>query len=363
MEKPMKILDRYIIKKFLSTYVFAILAITLIIIIFDTSQRIDNFVSKQVPLSAIIFDFYGNFIPYLVNIFSALFTFIAVIFFTSKMASHTEIVAMLSNGVSMGRIMRPYLMVATFIALANCYLANVVIPPASVRRYNFEEKYLKNPYQNRDRHIHRQTQQGYFAYIESFNVRNQTAYSFSLEHIDDDGLTAKLTSNEAVWDTATNAWHVSQYVIRTITDSGEVIRTGASLDTTINLTGKDLSVRVNKLVETMGYREINDYINMLKLQGASNVDEMLIEKHKRFAYPMASIILTIIGVALSSRKMRGGMGLHIGLGVGLSFSYILFQRFSEMFVQGGWLTPAIALWIPNVLFLFIAIWLYRTAPQ
>ncbi|MDR3366021.1 MAG: LptF/LptG family permease [Prevotellaceae bacterium] len=359
----MKILDWYIIKKFLSTYAFAVLSMTFIIILFDTSQRIDDFVTKRAPLSAIMFDYYANFIPYFVNIFSALFTFIAVIFFTSKMASHTEIVAMLSTGVSMGRIMRPYMMVATLITLANCYLANVIIPPASVRRYNFEEKYLKNPYQNKDRNIHRQTQPGSFAYLESFNVRTQTAYNFSLESIDDKGLASKLTANEAVWDTAKNVWHVSRYVIRTMGDSGEVVRTGTSLDTVINLTGKDLSVRVNKLVETMGYREMNEYISMLKLQGAANVDEVLIEKHKRFAYPMASIILTVIGVALSSRKMRGGMGLHIGLGVGLSFAYILFQRFSEMFVQGGWLTPAIALWIPNILFAAVAVWLYKITPQ
>ena len=359
----MKILDWYIIKKFLSTYIFAVLAMTFIIIIFDTSQRIDNFVTKQVPISAILLDFYGNFVPSLINIFSALFTFVAVIFFTSKMASHTELVAMLSTGVSMGRILRPYMMVATLITLANCYLANMVIPPASVRKYNFEMKYLKNPYQNKDRHIHRQTQPGNFAYIESFNVRNQTAYNFSLECVSDSGLVSKLTSNEAVWDTAKNVWHVSRYVIRTIGDSGEVIRTGATLDTVINLTGTDLSVYVDKLVETMSYREINEYIKTLKLQGAANVDEVLIEKHKRFAYPMASIILTVIGVALSSRKMRGVMGLHMGLGVGLSFAYILFQRFSEMFVQGGWLTPAIALWIPNVLFAVVAIWLYRTTPK
>ncbi|MDR0710810.1 MAG: LptF/LptG family permease [Prevotellaceae bacterium] len=359
----MKILDWYIIKKFLSTYVFAILAMTFIIIIFDTSQRIDNFVTKQAPLSEILLDYYGNYVPYFINMFCALFTFIAVIFFTSKMAIHLEIVAMLSNGVSMGRIMRPYMLVATLIALANCYLANIIIPPTSVRRYNFEEKYLKGPYQNRDRNIHRQTQQGHFAYLENFNVRNQTAYNFSLEHVGKDGLISKLTSNEAVWDTAKNVWHVSRYVIRTIGDSGEVVRTGATLDTMINLTGKDLSVRINKFVETMNYRELNEYINMLKLQSAANVDEVLIEKHKRFAYPIASIILTVIGVALSSRKVRGGMGLHIGLGVGLSFAYILFQRFSEMFVQGGWLTPAIALWIPNILFAVVAVCLYRTSPQ
>jgi lipopolysaccharide export system permease protein len=359
----MKILDWYIIKKFLSSYVFAILAMTLIIVIFDTSSKIDDFVSKQAPLKAIIFDYYANFVPFLCNQFSALFAFIAVIFFTSKMAVHTEIVAMLSNGISMGRIMRPYMFTAVLIALGNCYLANFVIPPSSTLRYNFELKYIRNPYQNRDRHIHRQTQPGYFAYLESFNVRSQTAYNFSLETTQGNTLQSKLTTIEATWDTAKNAWHAPRYVRRTFTDSGEQLEIGEQLDTAINFSGHDLSVRIDKLVTTMGYDEINEYIAMLKLQGASNVNDVLIEKHKRFAYPMASIILTIIGVALSSRRVRGGMGLHIGLGVGLSFAYILFQRFSEMFVQGGVLTPAIALWIPNVLFMAIAIWLYRLAPK
>ncbi len=359
----MKKLDWYIIKKFLSSYVFIILAMTLIIIIFDTSERVDDFVEKKAPLKSIIFDYYANFVPYFVNMFSGLFTFVSVIFFTSKMASHTEIVAMLSNGISFGRIMRPYLMVATFIALANCYLANFTIPASAQKRYEFETKYLKSPYQNRDRNIHRQTQPGRFAYLENFNVHDQTAYKFSLEHIADNKLQSKLTSNYARWDTAKNVWHVSGYVIRTFTDSSEVLQQGAELDTLINLTGTDLSVRVEKIIVTMGYREINDYIDMLRLQGAKNVDEVLIEKHKRFAYPMASIILTIIGVALSSRKVRGGMGLHIGLGVGLSFAYILFQRFSEMFVQADLLTPAVALWIPNILFLGVAFWLYKVAPK
>ncbi|MDR3297042.1 MAG: LptF/LptG family permease [Prevotellaceae bacterium] len=359
----MKILDWYIIKKFLSSYVFAILAMTLIIVIFDTSQRIDDFVSKQAPLTAIIFDYYANFVPFLCNQFSALFAFIAVIFFTSKLAVHTEIVAMLSNGISMGRIMRPYLFTAVLIALGNCYLANFVIPPSSTLRYNFEMKYIRNPYQNRDRHIHRQTQPGHFAYLESFNVRSQTAYNFSLETTQGNTLQSKLSSVEATWDTAKNAWHLPRYVRRSFTDNGEQLELGEALDTTINLTGYDLSVRVEKLIQTMGYDELDEYIALLKLQGATNVNDVLIEKHKRFAYPMASIILTIIGVALSSRKLRGGMGLHIGLGVGLSFAYILFQRFSEMFVQSGMLTPAIALWIPNVLFMAIAIWLYRLAPK
>ncbi|MDR3329641.1 MAG: LptF/LptG family permease [Prevotellaceae bacterium] len=359
----MKIIDWYIIKKFVSTYVFAILAMTIIIIVFDTSEKIDDFVTKQAPLESIIFDYYINFVPFLVNTFSALFTFIAVIFFTSKMAGHTEIVAMLSNGISMARIMRPYLIIAFLIAGFNCYLANFVIPSASARRYNFETKYIKSAYQNRDKNIHRQIQPGNFAYFENFNVRNQTAYNFSLESVADNKLQSKLTSSEAVWDTAQNAWHVSRYVMRIFTDSGEVVQRGDALDTAISFTGKDLSVRVNKIIETMSYGELNDYIAMLELQGATNVNEVLIEKHKRVAYPMASIILAVIGVAMSSRKMRGGMGLHIGLGVGLSFAYVLFQRFSEMFVQGDLLSPAVALWVPNILFMVVAIWLYKATPK
>jgi lipopolysaccharide export system permease protein len=360
--KNMKKLDWYIIKKYLSAYIFIILAMTVIIVVFDTSERIDDFVSKNAPLKEIILDYYGNFVPYFVNMFSGLFAFIAVIFFTSKMAGHTEIVAMLSNGVSFRRIMRPYLMVAALIAVANCYLANVTIPAAAQKRYAFETKYLKAPYQNSSRNIHRQTQRGNFAYIESFNVYDQTAYKFSIETIKDDKLHSKLTSNYARWDTAKNVWHVHNYIIRTITDSNEVVRQGAQLDTLINLTGQDLSVRVDKLAVTMGFHEINDYIEMLLLQGA-NANELLIEKHKRFAYPMASIILTIIGMCLSSRKKRGGMGLHIGLGVGLSFAYVLFQRFSEMFVQADLFMPAVALWIPNVLFLIVGFWLYQKTPK
>jgi len=359
----MKILDWYIVKKYLSSYLFIILAMTLIIVVFDTSEKIDDFVDKKAPLGEIILDYYGNFVPYLVNMFSGLFAFIAVIFFTSKLAGHTEVVAMLSNGVSYRRIMRPYLMVAALIAMANCYLANVTIPAAAQKRYEFETKYLKSPYQNRDKDIHRQTRRGSFAYIESFRVNDQTAYKFSLETITDGQLRAKLTSSYARWDTTLNVWRVYDYVERVFTDSGEVIRQGAEMDTLITLTGKDLSVRIEKIIVTMGYGELNEYIDMLRLQGASNVNEVLIEKHKRFAYPVASIILTIIGLCLSSRKVRGGMGLHIGLGVGLSFAYILFQRFSEMFVQAGSLTPAVALWIPNVLFLLVGFWLYLKTPK
>ena len=355
----MKILDWYIVKKYLSSFVFIILAMTLIIVVFDVSERVDKFVENNAPLKEIVVDYYANFVPYLMSMFSGLFAFIAVIFFTSKMAGHTEFVAMLSSGVSYRRVLRPYLMVATLIAVANIYLSNFVIPAAGQKRYEFEKKYVQRQFFNTERHIHRQTQLNSFAYIETFNVRDQRAARFSVETIVDGKLLHKLTSDYAIWDTTQNLWRVYNYVERTITDSGEVVHRGTEMDTVINLTGQDLSVRVNKLVETMSYRELNDYIAMLRLQGViSGVKLAQIEKHKRFASPMASIILTLIGVCLSSRKVRGGMGLHIGLGVGLSFGYILFQRFSEMFVQANALPAAIALWIPNILFLLVGLWLY-----
>jgi lipopolysaccharide export system permease protein len=359
----LKIIDWYIIRKFVSTYLFAILALTVIIIVFDTSEKIDDFVAKQVPLTAIIFNYYGNLIPYLLSVFSALFTFIAVIFFTSNLASHTEIVAMLSNGISFSRIMRPYMITAVAITIFNCILVNFVIPPATANRYEFEEKYIRNPYQNRERDIHRQCSPTQFLYMESFGVREQTAYRFSLENIENDELQSKLTSAYATWDSSKNVWCVYNYTIRTLTDSGEVIAMGQQLDTSVYLTGKDFSIRLNRFVETMNFFELNEYIGALEHQGAAAINDALIEKHKRFAYPVASIILTVIGVTLSSRKMRGGMGIHIGLGVGLSFSYILFQRFSEMFVQSGTLTPGVALWVPNILYIGVAMYLYRNTPK
>lgn len=358
-----KILDRYIIRKFLSTYFFAIVALAVIIVVFDMSERIDKFVEKEAPIKAIALDFYGNFVPSMLVQFSGLFTFISIILFTSKMAGHTEFVAMLSTGISFKRIMQPYMLCALFITLLNCYLSNFVIPPGTAKQYDFEEKYIRKPYNNNEKDIHRQVAPGMMLYIENFNVRDQIAYKFSLEYIEDGELKSKLTSSYAKWDTAKNVWHVHNYVKRTILEDKEVIETGTRLDTSISLTGRDFSIRMNKFVETMDFFELNDYIELLERQGSAAVIDAKLEKHKRFAYPMASLILAVIGVTMSCRKVRGGMGLHLGLGIGLSFAYILFQRFSEMFVQGGVLSPAISLWIPNVLFIIVAFFLYRATPK
>jgi lipopolysaccharide export system permease protein len=359
----LKKLDLYIMRKFVSAYLLSITALSVLIVVFDLSERIDDFVEKKAPLDAIMFDYFGTMLPFFINNFSALFAFIAVIFFTSKLATHTEIVAMLSTGIGFNRILRPYFIVAAGITIASCCMSNFVIPQATATRYRFEERYIRNPYNNNSRHIHRQASAGVFVYIESFNVRDQIAYKFSIEHIENNMLRSKITSSYARWDTATGKWRMHNYVARDIGDSSEIITTGMHIDTALSITGKDFSVRTNRYIETMGFAELNEYIDALKLQGASIVNDALIEKHKRFAYPMANLILMVIGVTVSCRKTRGGMGINLGVGIGLSFTYILFQRFSEMFVQGSIMTPAAALWMPNILFGIVGAFMYYKTPK
>lgn len=363
MRSPgLKILDRYIIRKFIGTYFYAIILIISIAVIFDLAEKIDDFMEKQAPLRAIVFDYYLNFIPYFVNLFSALFTFIAVIFFTSRMAYNTEIVAILSSGVSFRRLMYPYFVSATIIAVLNLVLNLFIIPPANRVKIDFENLYVKNPYVNVNQNIHRQILPGTYLYMQSFSTANQIAYKFSLETFKNGVLKSKLISDYARWDTIKNKWTMYNYYQRNISDSGEVITSGWEKDTVLNVTGKDFSRRSGE-IEAMNYFQLNDYIKQQKLQGADKLEEVYVEKYRRFADPFSTFILTLIGVSLSSRKVRGGIGLHIGVGLGISFAYILFMRFSQMFAIGGMLNPLLAVWIPNFLFLAIGLVLYRLAPK
>jgi lipopolysaccharide export system permease protein len=359
--KPKK-LDAYIVKKFIFTFFIALILIIGIVIIFDISEKVDNFVNKEAPLKAIIFDYYVNFVPYFMNMFSPLFVFITVIFFTSKMAADSEIVAILSCGISFHRMMRPYIFSATVIALFSLVLNLFVIPTANKTRIDFEGKYVKNRTKTM-RNVHYQISPGEFVFVESFSTWNNTAYRMTLEKIEDNKLVSKLSAETAVWDTTFQGWKMKKYFIREYSDNLEdKIRSGKQLDTVINLTLKDF-YHNEKTVETLTYHELNDLIATQKMRGDTNVKFSLIEKHKRFALPFSAFILTIMGVALSSKKRRGGIGWNIGIGIALSFSYILFLKFSEMFVHTGTLTPAVALWLPNILFAFIAIFLYRIAPK
>lgn len=357
-----KRLDTYIIKKFIGTYFFALLIIIGIAVVFDAAEKIDDFMEKNAPLSAIIFDYYMNFIPYFASLFSSLFTFVAVIFFTSKMASNTEIVAILASGVSFRRLLYPYFVAAFLIAVLNFVLVGFIIPRATAVKIDFENKYVKKQYQNEESNIHRQLTPNTFVYMENFMVVGKIGSNFSLEKFEGNKLKSKLVSDYAVWDSTSGKWTAYNYYIREIHDKKEIIKRGEKIDTLIDLSGKELSQRSN-VVETMNIFELSDQIKKQKQRGASDVAFLQSERHKRFAYPLSTFILTLIGVSFASRKVRGGVGLHIGLGFVIGFSYLLFMRFSEMFAIGGVISANVAIWVPNVLYTFIALYLYWKTPK
>ncbi|MBO4427482.1 MAG: LptF/LptG family permease [Bacteroidales bacterium] len=359
----MKKIDWYISKKFLLTFGAAILLIIGIVIIFDISEKIDYFVKNEAPLKAIIVDYYLNFIPYFMNMFSPLFVFITVIFFTSRLAGNSEIIAMLSGGISYARLLVPYIGCAILIALLSLSLNLFVIPKANVKRAVFEEEYVKHRNKFKRRNIHYQISPGQFVYVESFSSWNNTAYKFSLEKITDNKLESKLSAETAVWDSTMDGWHLRNWFIRDYSSGLEDhIRLGEKLDTVIALKVTDF-YRNEKTVESLNQKQLNQLIATQKMRGDANVMYAQIEKHTRSALPFSAIILTIMGVALSSRKTRGGIGWNIGIGIALAFSYILFLRFSQMFVYTGTMPAALALWTPNILFALITVVLYQKAQK
>ena len=359
--RPKKI-DKYIVKKFLMTFFFMLLFIIVVVIIFDISEKIDKFVTNKPSLHQIVFDYYLNFVPYFINMFSPLFVFITVIFFTSKMASNSEIIAILSGGVSYKRMLAPYVFCSILIAGLSLGLNLWIIPNANKTRLEFENTYIKNK-NEQVRDLHYQIAPDQFVYVESFSAWNNTAYEFSLETIKDNRIVSKLSAESAKWDTTFCGWHLTNYFIRDYTDiMNDNVRSGPQLDTVINLVETDM-YRNKKSVETLPFGQLNDMIRTQKMRGDANVMYADIEKHTRLAMPFSALILTLMGVCLSSKKKRGSMGWNLAIGIALSFSYILFLKFSQMFVITGTMSPALALWLPNILFTGIAVFLYKKAPK
>lgn len=352
-----KTLDKYIIKKFLGTYIFAILLILAIIVMFDVNEKLDNFM--KAPLSATIFDYYLNFLPYMANQFSPLFTFIAVIFFTSKLADNSEIIAILSSGVSFRRLLIPYMVSAAFIAAFTFVLDAYVIPPANVKRINYQNQYVKNKGVDYGVNIQLQVASGEIAYMSRFDNRMKSAYNFSLERFEDKVLKSRLTATSAVYDTLYR-WTVRNYMIRDFNGMKEEITTGSRLDTIIPIEPRDFLIAQNDH-EKMTTPELKEYIERQKARGVANIKSFEIEYERRFAMTAAAFILTLIGMSLSSRKVKGGMGINIGIGLVLSFSYILFSTVTSTFAISGYTSPRVAMWIPNMIYLIIGIYLYRKA--
>ena len=362
MTLEVKKLDWYIFKKFMLTFIIALVLIIGIVIVFDISEKIDKFVQNQAPLKSIIMDYYMNFIPFFINMYSAMFVFITVIFFTSRMAANSEIIAILSGGVSFHRMMVPYIVASVLIALVSLGLNLYVIPRSNQERLLFEREYVKDK-RTAVRDVHYQIAPGQFVYVESFSTWNNTAYRFTLESIENNQIVSKLSAETAVWDSLSGSWNLKKYFIRDYsTGMSDHIRSGAQLDTVIALTVDDF-YRNAQTVQTLPYNELKTLIKTQEMRGDANIMYAQIEKHNRWAMPFSCIILTIIGVALSSRKRRGGLGWNLALGIALAFSYILFQRFAQMFVYTDIMPPGLAIWIPNFLFAIIAAFLYRVAPK
>jgi lipopolysaccharide export system permease protein len=359
-----RIIDRYIIRKFLGTFFFCLVLILIIAVVFDFAEKIDNFMEREAPWRAVIFDYYLNFIPYFGTLFAPLFVFIAVIFFTSRMAVNTEIIAILNSGMSFRRMMWPYFLSAMFIAIMIFYLTNFIIPRANLVRMDFEDKYYRSQGRRFNvANIHRQVSKNVYVYLESFNPTYNRGNKFTVEEFDDDGkLISKLSSATVLWDTATLKWKAPNYVLRKIVGNNEIITRGEQIDTTLNITPADFS-KDPSFVGTMTFRELEDYIALLKSQGSDELKVFQIERHKRYSTPFAVFILTLIGVTLSSRKIRGGLGMNIGIGLALSFSYILFQQFASQFSIKGNLSPMLAMWIPNMIYMVIGAVLYKLAPK
>lgn len=359
----MKILDLYIIRKFLGTFFFSIALIIAIAIVFDFSENIDEFIEKKAPTRAIIFDYYLNFIPHFANLFSPLFIFISVIFFTSKMASNTEIVAILASGISFRRLLRPYLISSLLLAVLSFYLNNFLIPESNKDRLAFRYMYIKNQYQNNERNIHLQLNPNNYAYLGSYSTQTDVGVKFSLEQFDESGkLHYKLQADFIKWDTTKKTWTIQNYYERYLFDDHENIRRGLSKDTALAMVPDDFVVR-DEEVEMLNYYELNEKIAEEEFQGDKYSIWYKIEKYKRQAFPFASVILTFIGVAIASRKVRGGIGLHLAFGLGLSFAYILFMKVTQTFSTNGSLDPIIAMWIPNVVFGIVAIYLVQKSAK
>lgn len=366
---PVNLIDRYIIRKFIGTYFFSIVLIIAIVIVFDFNEKIDSLTkaNKEFGISwgRIFTDYYLNTVPYFANLFSALFVFISVIFFTSKLADRSEIIAMRSNGMSFKRILRPYFISATFIGLLTLVLGAFVIPHSNKVRTDFENQYIKKRKVTVVDNVQLQVEPGVIAFFSSFNIQTKSGTGFCLDKFKGKKLVSHLTALRIEYDTIADEryhWHIYNYNERKMRGMHETMRNGQVLDTLIEVEPRDLLYTRNQQ-ETMTSPELRDYIQKQQMRGAANVSQFEVEYHKRYASAFAALILTVIGVSLSCEKRKGGMGLSLGLGLALSFTYILFQTVSASFATNAGWPPMLAVWIPNIIFSVVAFVLYRRTPK
>ncbi len=356
------ILDRYIIKRFLGTFFVAILLMIAIILVFDLSDKLGKFMDNHIPARLIIFHYYLSLVPYYLNLFMSLFVFISIIFFTSKMAGRSEFIAMLSGGISFMRIVRPYFITAFLLGALSFMLGNFIIPPATKTRIQFENKYIYYRPDQDMRDIHKQVSPGVFMYVKYYDKVNDIGHIFTLEQFDGTHLVSKMYADNIFWDTLKNTWRANNYNIRVFEKYQDNFTEGTAIDTNLNISAQDIKENAINIA-TLNFFELNDFIEEQRMHGNESLNEFILEKQKRMALPFSTFILSFIGVAMSARKKRGGTGIFLGVGIALSFAYILLQKVSDQWALNGSLTPFLAVWSSNFIFIFISIFLYRFAPK
>lgn len=349
-------IDFYIIKKFLGTFFLSIVLILSIAVVFDLTEKLDDFYENQVPVHEIVFDYYLNFIPYYLDMFSQLFIFISVIFFTSKMAGNSEVIAILAAGVSYERFLRPYLITATFLFVFSFGLGGWVIPQSSKKMLTFTDKYVEKFTRESARNVQMVVGEGTVLYIESFQLRTQIGYRASLEHFEGKSLTQRITADRIKY-LEEYKWRLENYIDRRFDGMHETLVQGSSLDTIIPILPEELFITAEQ-AQQMNNTELYQYIQKQRERGAGNVKAFETEWYTRFAGPLGAFIMTLLGVTLSSKKVRGGMGKNLGIGVTLTALYILFSTVSTTFSVTGVMSPFMSVWLPNIVFAIIAFVLY-----
>ena len=361
----LKILDWYIIRKFIGTYFYSIALIISISIVFDINENLAKFTQYHAPLKAIVVDYYMNFVPYFANLFSPLFVFIAVIFFTSKLAGNSEVISMLAAGVSFKRLMRPYMVSAALISAMTFFLGAYVIPKGTIIKQNFETMYKNKKRNTSSENVQLQVGKGVIAYIQHYDNNLKKGYGFCLDKFENKKLVSHMTASEIQYDTISDSkyhWKARNWRIRQLKGMRETITSGSVKDTMIMMEPTDLVFSKGQQ-ETFTSPQLKEYISKQIDRGSSNVVQYEVEYHKRIATSFASFILTTIGLSLSSRKRKGGMGLYLGIGLALSFAYIMLQTVSATFAINADTPPILAAWIPNIIFTVVAYFCYRKAPN
>ena len=353
----LKTIDKYIIKKYLGTFFYTMILITMIALVVDFPERIDKFLNGPMTLNEIIFDYYLNFIPWINGLLWPLFALLSVIFFTSRMAKDTEFVAMLSSGINYYRILVPYLIAASVITAIHIFGNNVVIPRSTKIKGEFENKYLyKSQKKVLSDNVFFYLNPNTVAYFKYYRKRDTSAIDFRMENYDSNKLTQILVANRIKLKKLPNKWTIQDYYIRKINSMDEelLVKKGDKLDTVLNLYPNDF-VHYENLPLLMTSSEMRDYIEYERQKGLSTATKLVVELQRRNADPISILFLTIIGFAIASRKSREGMGWNLALGVGIGSLYVLASKFSITFANSIDINPILAVWLPNIIFGIVAI--------